>query len=234
MKVSGRNASLFLLLIAVVGLVAASRKDDSGKSWEPPKFCRGMDCPRFEVLQTLGGLELRRYEPGNWITTNVTGKPWSGAIREGYRTLDDYRGGNNKNKTRVAETVPYFTLFYPAGEKDREVKSYYTIEYFVPYALQEEPPVPATETVNWVHVNEQEVWVQTFGGYAKEPDIVDRAFNLYEQLRQEGYELEEEYFGFAQYDPVTTVINRHNEVWIFIKGEEPSPSTTSHRRGMDG
>lgn len=218
-----RTGLLCLLLVAVVGFVTASRRRDVG-DWTPPEFCRGLDCPKFEVVQSISELELRKYEPGKWITTNVSGKAWSDASSEGYKTLDDYRGGNNKEKTKVQETVPYFTLFYPVGGEDKKVKDYYTIEYFVPHELQERPPSPTSESVNWVNVDEQNVWIQTFGGYASEEDIINRAFDLSAQLKQQGHKVEDQYFGFAQYDPAIKVIARHNEIWVFSRDEEPSPS----------
>eukprot|EP00877_Chromochloris_zofingiensis_P007029 jgi/Chrzof1/257/Cz01g08300.t1 len=40
---------------------------------------RALDCPRFEVLETSGDLQLRRYHTANWVLTNVTGESLLGA-----------------------------------------------------------------------------------------------------------------------------------------------------------
>lgn len=212
---------LCICLVVLAGVVSCSRVEDSRHlRWDPPKFCRDMDCPEFQVVQKVSGYELRHYMPGKWITTNITDKPWDSAVKDGYKLLDDYRGGNNKNKTKIAETVPYFTLFYPSG--DRQVKAYYTIEYFVPYEHQESPPSPTTDTVNIVHVPAMDVWVKSFGGFPGQKDIVDKAWDFAAELKQQGRQLyDDEFFGFAQYDPVTTLIHRHNEIWMFSK-EKPA------------
>lgn len=52
-----------------VALSAASRRpeDDATISrrhtWEAPWFCHGMDCPKYDILETDGEVELRRYDP---------------------------------------------------------------------------------------------------------------------------------------------------------------------------
>lgn len=47
---------LAVLLLATGTMTAA---------WSAPTFCKGLDCPRYTVIKSLGdGVELRRYEPG--------------------------------------------------------------------------------------------------------------------------------------------------------------------------
>jgi hypothetical protein len=49
--------------------------------------------------------------------------------------------------------------------------------------LQEYPPEPKAEELDFVDVEEQEVWVRSFDGFAKEKDVIDHAFDFMDKLR---------------------------------------------------
>ncbi|PNW77872.1 hypothetical protein CHLRE_10g455150v5 [Chlamydomonas reinhardtii] len=44
--------------------VAGGGAAPAAGGWSPPAFCRGKDCPEYEILQTRDDVELRRYKKG--------------------------------------------------------------------------------------------------------------------------------------------------------------------------
>lgn len=45
-------------------------------AWQAPAFCNGNECPKYSVEKQLGdGVELRRYEPSEWVDTGRATQP---------------------------------------------------------------------------------------------------------------------------------------------------------------
>lgn len=65
-----------------------------------------------------------------------------------------------------------------------------------------------------------EVWVYSFGGYATEASIIKYGFELMSTLKGDGREVDESVFYYAQYDKLTRLIGRHNEIWVYSKEKE--------------
>ncbi|PNH04420.1 Heme-binding protein 2 [Tetrabaena socialis] len=220
-----------LIALACCAATQAARLEGSqpqeraGLSWSPPSFCRRKDCPEFQVLQTRDDVELRRYKPAHWISTNVTNAKWGDAYDEGYARLQKYVGGDNDKGAKLQQTNPSFTLLYVADEKAHTLQSLFTVEYFVPFELQDAPPQPTAEDVGVMHVSQQDVWVLTFGGYATEDVVVDRAFEFIANLTGDGIDVFTEFVGVALYDQPARLIDRHNELWLWAKEPAPSAST---------
>jgi hypothetical protein len=76
---------LVLLLVQLALLNLANgrflRSDD-----DAPWFCHGLDCPRYTVGRAWPDdqLELRAYDEGQWVSTNVTDMRYDSAIRLGF------------------------------------------------------------------------------------------------------------------------------------------------------
>jgi hypothetical protein len=211
--------------VCLPGSVSAARWADPITAvlhkWNAPKFCRGYDCPKFKVLKTDGNHELRKYKPATWIATNVTDMKFDDATAEGIKRLMKYTSGENENETKIETTTPYFTLLYPSGQ-GRAVDTRFTVQYFLPFKLQDYPPEPKAEELGFVEMDEHEVWVRTFGGFAKEKDVLDHAFDFMDTLRDQDIQIEDSVFGFAQYDSIARLLDRHNEVWIWAKKKKPT------------
>jgi hypothetical protein len=67
------RATLLCLLVlcwaSTTASVATVPVDDARR----PYFCGGLDCPTFDVLETSGDVQLRRYASQRYITTSVDG-----------------------------------------------------------------------------------------------------------------------------------------------------------------
>eukprot|EP00198_Chlamydomonas_reinhardtii_P009207 XP_001698544.1 predicted protein [Chlamydomonas reinhardtii] len=148
------------------------------------------DCPEYEILQTRDDVELRRYKKAHWISTNVTGAKWGDAYDEGYQRLQDYVKGGNADGRKLPQTNPSFTLVYVSDPRAHALSSTFTIEYFVPFELQ----------LAVTPVEQQDVWVLSFGGFATEDVVVTRGFEFLANLTGDGLDVATEYFGVALYD----------------------------------
>ena len=63
------QVSFFLSALPETGAAQSSSVAGGGAApaaggWSPPAFCRGKDCPEYEILQTRDDVELRRYKKG--------------------------------------------------------------------------------------------------------------------------------------------------------------------------
>ncbi|GIL83169.1 hypothetical protein Vretimale_11435 [Volvox reticuliferus] len=240
-----RQASALVALVVVAScsslITQAGRLEADGDEasaggsvqWQPPSFCRGKDCPEFEVLQTRDDVELRHYKRAHWISTNVSNAKWSEAYDEGYKRLQKYVSGENVNSTKLPQTNPSFTLLYVADPKAHTMQTTYTIEYFVPFELQEKPPQPNSTDLAVTPVDEQEVWVVAFGGFATEEIVIQRGFEFIANLTGDGIDVHTEFIGLALYDQPARLIKRHNELWLWSK-TQPSAALRRTRTTAGG
>eukprot|EP00983_Pelagomonas_calceolata_P048147 1140937-Pelagomonas_calceolata.AAC.1 len=86
----------------------------------------------------------------------------------------------------------------PAGG-DRTVKQKWTVEYFIPHELHAEPYAPSAEEVNVLKFPQMDVWVKVFGGYAKEEDVINQAFDFFDELDKAGIKVRTDLVGVAFY-----------------------------------
>ncbi|MGB5389315.1 MAG: heme-binding protein, partial [Thermoanaerobaculia bacterium] len=64
-----------------------------------------IEQPSYEVLESDGQLELRRYEP-YIVAETVVDAEFERAGNEGFRRLADYIFGNNRTQQKLAMTAP--------------------------------------------------------------------------------------------------------------------------------
>ncbi|EFJ52227.1 hypothetical protein VOLCADRAFT_87173 [Volvox carteri f. nagariensis] len=193
-------------------------------SWQPPSFCRGKDCPEYQVQESRDDVELRRYKKAHWISTNVTNAKFGDAYDEGYKRLQKYVSGDNVDATKLPQTNPSFMILYVADAKAHTLQNTFTVEYFVPFELQDKPPKPNSTELAVTPVNEQDVWVVSFGGFATEDVVIQRGFEFIDNLTGGGIDVHTEFIGLALYDQPARLVKRHNEIWLWPKSQPPSAS----------
>lgn len=216
--------------MALGALAHAAHQDERMtmlKDFKPPRWYHGKDGPIFDVLQTSDDVELRRYYPNKWAATNITGKSFDDAFKDGTKVLDDYWGGENQPKAQLADTVPTITLIYPTGT-DRAISTTFTLEYMLPHEVMDAAPAPTAPAVSIVNVEQYDVWVKVFGGYVGEQELLDQTFGFIADLQQRGVDVDSSVTALAIYDDPIRVVGRHNEVWVWPK---VAPSATAAASG---
>lgn len=64
-------------------------------------------------------------------------------------------------------------------------------------------------------------------GFANEEDIVREAFQFRSELQKAEKDINPDYFAFGGFDPITTLLNRHNEIYFVAKGPAPSAKSAT-------
>lgn len=119
--------------------------------------------PRFEKIETLGEIEIRRYPARRAAETLVEGGE-SEARNEGFSRLADYIFGQNARSERIAMTAPV--------AQDPEAEGF-RVRFFLPADLTD-PPSPFDPRVAVVDVPPETVAVLRFAG-STGPDAVAEA-----------------------------------------------------------
>lgn len=129
----------------------------------------GTEEPRYETVETIGAVEIRRYAPRIAAQTEVAGSE-EAARSEGFRRLAGYIFGGNARRDRIAMTAPVaqapgerIAMTAPVaqtGDSDG-----WQIRFFMParYTL-DTLPVPDDRRVVLVVVPEETVAVLRFSG----------------------------------------------------------------------
>ena len=198
-----------MLWIAALLLVVSA----CGRSVDPtePKFCNGLDCPKFTVITKTGDYEEREYEASKWTSTVVSDIDYQTAVSEGFMKLFDYISGDNAEKKKVAMTAPVITKVVPG--QGPACASNFTVSFMVPFADQDNPPKPSDPTVFLSELPALKAYVRSFGGFASGDKYVQEAAELAKALNST-QRYDDSYYYTAGYDAPFKPFNRHNEVWF--------------------
>uniref|UniRef100_A0A7S3VGJ2 SOUL heme-binding protein n=1 Tax=Dunaliella tertiolecta TaxID=3047 RepID=A0A7S3VGJ2_DUNTE len=180
---------------------------------EKPAFCRDLDCPIYEVLKTLdGGVELRKYSSGQWVSTDISGVSYKDAMRKGFMTLFGYISGANADGRKIEMTAPVKTKLKPGpGPLCQE----FTVSFYLPYEYQGGgAPKPSEKGVYLENTPSFEVFVHSYGGFSSEQSIIEEAGKVISELDKAGEKYETSTWIAAGYDAPFRLTDRHNEIWI--------------------
>lgn len=209
-----------LLLLATLSMAGAAA------AWTAPAFCKGLECPRFEVLKRLGdNIELRRYEPSAWVSTKATGMEKGSAMQGSFMRLFGYISGANAAAAKIPMTAPVLVKIEP-GEGPF-CDSTFTTSFYQPYKYQGASAAAAPRStksdVAFTNLPAMEVWVMSFGGYADDATDKKMAQALMAKLKEAKEPFAAGAWFTAGYDSPYTVTGRHNEVWV-PKAATPAPA----------
>ena len=178
-----------------------------------PSFCHGLDCPKYSVVSSKDGYEVRKYEPSKWVGTTITSDNWKSSVEEGFMLLFDYISGANRNQIKVPMASPVATKIDPGvGPNDKLAN--FTVLFFVPFAYQDNTPIPTNPKLDIVTLPAVTVYVSSFGGFENNEKLNKYASELETVLNKNGESYAKDPYFTAGYDPPYRVTGRHNEVWF--------------------
>lgn len=201
-----------LLLFFALFSVSYSASISTRTKSDGPKFCNGLDCPRFTVLAEKEGYEVRKYETSKWVGTTITSSDWHSSTQVGFDRLFKYISGENQGNIKVPMAAPVATKIQP-GVGPGGVSNY-TILFFVPFEYQSDTPVPTNPQLAIVTLPPITAYVSSFGGFESNADLEKYAERLSTDLQRDQAHFTTIPYFTAGYDSPYRFINRHNEVWF--------------------
>ena len=172
-----------------------------------PTIAADIEEPEYALLETLEGIEIRRYEPTIQAYTSMD----SG----GFRNLAGYIFGGNSDKEEIAMTAPVATTM---GETDAQMA------FTLPSAwTMENLPSPDDEKVLLREMPAFTAAVIEFSGWARRGAYTKQLQKLSQTLDQQGITTIGEPI-LNQYDPPWKLpFMRRNEVMVAIEWPVEKP-----------
>ncbi|KXJ23003.1 heme-binding protein 2 [Exaiptasia diaphana] len=185
---------------------------------EGPSFCRGLDCPHFTVKKNTSDYQERCYQEYKWVSTVVAGYTYKKAVGMGFMRLFDYIEGQNNKSAKIPMTAPVLVQIQPA--QGPYCKNNFTVNFFVPFAMQENPIPPTSKEVFVSSLPEMCAYVRTYGGFGSNTDdILKNAADLSEALLKDDLQdtYHKDFYYYAGYDSPFQLFDRHNDIWFMRK-----------------
>ena len=207
--------NIILCFLATLGLSQAAvlkfePNEQQAMKW-PPSFCNGLDCPKFQVLNSTEKYEARKYDVSKWVTTELSGVDYSSATYTMFMKLFNYISGNNRRSQKIAMTVPVISRIIPG--QGPACESNFTMSF---YLAIDNPPQPNATDVYLSELPQDLVaYVKGYGGWQTQSKFLKYASELAQELPT-SFSYHKDFYYVAGYDSPFKLFNRHNEVW-FIK-----------------
>ncbi len=185
---------------------------------------RGIETPRYTVLQKAAGYEIREYA-GHIVAEVTLPGGFHETMYTGFRKVADYIFGNNSPGQKIAMTAPVIheksetiPMTAPVLHERASSNGAYTLSFVMPSSYTMDTlPKPNNPDVHLREVPKTKMAVLSFSGYARERGTANKIAKLLDSLRQAGVHA----IGapvLAQYDPPwTPPYMRHNEIQIQIE-----------------
>jgi hypothetical protein len=161
-----------------------------------------IETPNYEVVETWGDVEVRRYPKCIVAQTRVPDASFKSSGSGGFRVVAGYIFGGNEAKQSISMTSP---VVMEMGEKS-------TLEFVMPsrYTL-EDLPKPLSDSVKLIEVGPRVLAVLRFGGFSSDKKIARYGRELQEVLNSKQTKTRGNLL-YMGYNAPWDVIGRRNEV----------------------
>ncbi len=180
----------------------------------------GTEEPPHSLIERVGEVEIRRYEPRVAAETTVSGDAHT-ARGEGFRRLAGYIFGGNQGRVRIDMTAPVAQSGASAGERiamtapvaQASDADGWVIRFFLPAGLNDAPK-PNDDRVRIVPVPAEIVAVLRFGGLATDAAIATQRATLLAALAGTRWRPAANFVAWFYDPPWTLPPLRRNEVAV--------------------
>lgn len=199
--------------------------------------------PKHRVLETVGNIELREYEPSLLAEVETTGER-SAAINAGFRILAGYIFGGNQGSNKIAMTAPVTQAPEPAqnqkqgqGEKIAMTapvtqeplgaagvasgvngEARWRVAFMMPSKFTLETlPKPNDERIKFRVSEPVKRAAIVFDGFSTQSNLETHRAKLEAFVKERGLRTKGDYQVAFYNDPFTLPWNRRNEWWIAIE-----------------
>ncbi|XOV86167.1 MAG: SOUL family heme-binding protein [Pseudomonadota bacterium] len=185
----------------------------------PGGAAMALEQPAFEVIDRVGEVEIRQYQPYLVARTNIAGD-FSGAGNQAFRRLAGYIFGDNATSEKIAMTAP--VMQYPQDESE----SSYWFTFMMPAAYTlDDLPRPADGNVELTNKPAQTLAALRYRGGWSEKKFRQQADILLSALRSDSRYVTVGTTMWARYNPpFVPSFLRTNEVLIEVRPVSALPS----------
>ncbi len=186
---------------------------------------RGIEHPKYVVLEKHGGYEIREYDSYLAAEVVVEGSQEE-SLSRGFKILFDYISGNNREQESIKMTAPVtqqpeeksepIPMTAPVMQEQREES--YAVSFMMPsnYTL-DTLPIPNDPAITIVEREKNKAAVLRFAGYATEERIINKQARLKKFLEEGGYGILSSSHLSLYNPPWTPPFMRRNEVMFVIQ-----------------
>ena len=145
------------------------------------------------------------------------------AGRTAFWRLFSYIQGKNEEKIKIKMTVPVTMAMQPSDETPTSFKNNYTMSFFIPFKHQKDAPAPSADDVHLTEAKPFCAYVKAYGGYSNIRMVKSNYDALVSALKRHGLgdDFRSDVIYSAGYDDPMKVFNRHNEIWLVSKKNNP-------------
>ena len=241
MTIAGRTVRAWataVVLLLGVGW-AGARPLDGANGWASPEPCKVLDCPRYSVIRSNDGYQVRKYEAGaTYAVARMEGAGgFEASTTAGFKELFLYISGANWGARRMAMTAPVRTKVMPkeaaaaavaeggglASERTSSGGPVYEVGFMAPFEEQTRaggPPAPLAWAEPHTKLSADEPsWcagVRVFGGFATDEVVLRESAILADDLGADDFAVRDvTSFTVLQYNSPYDTTDRTNEV-LFV------------------
>ncbi|KAF6259109.1 regulatory factor, effector binding domain-containing protein [Scenedesmus sp. NREL 46B-D3] len=231
---SARTAAVGSAAATAAAEASAALEDAGNRPW----FCRGLDCPSFEVVETRGSLQLRRYKSAGFLVTRVEADSLLQAQVIASKRLLGYLAGDNEDSVKLAPTVPLNSVLLTADKASGTVKGHFFFAIYLPEEVQGDAPRPSNRDVRLIRLHRRAFWVQTFDSpLLTESSLIARGWDLITELQHLKRKVDDRFFVFSLYEPPLPFVPHHYELAVRAKcrrhGDAPTEAVLAAGQGVD-
>ncbi len=160
----------------------------------------------FKLIESHEGFELREYRPATFAYMDFEGEKLTQHGGTGYRYLASYAYGDNERTESIDLTAP---VYVEVGEQTR-------VKLMMPRTQSMASlPIPRHEEINFVREGYQRVAVIAFTGWVTDERIAQHKDKLLGRLAEAKISHRDTY-AYVSYNPPHEVMNRQNEVMVYL------------------
>lgn len=167
------------------------------------------------MQQTNGTIQIREYVATRWVGTSVNGTSADEAVQGSFMKLFKYISGKNAGNKKIAMTAPVLETI-EAGQGPA-CTSRFNTSFFIAPDVAANAPAPNDPAVYLHDMPAMKIASITYGGFSDDADISKYGEQLANWLTAESIDFENNLSAFAGYSSPFRFLDRHNEVWIFLK-----------------
>jgi hypothetical protein len=167
---------------------------------------RKIETPKYTVLHTIDGIEIRRYPKMTIARTRVSGPSMDQNGSSGFRSVANYIFGGNERNQKISMTAPVVMDLNDSASLYFVLPSKFALDQL---------PKPNSSNVQISELGPITMAVVRFGGFSSDAKISAQCA-VVQRFAEEHKLLHKSEFQYMGYNAPWDVVGRRNEVGLTI------------------